>query len=113
MEFFYELGLKGKGLESPQKNDYFMAEKKSKARKMTSDEGKPSPSPTRKEHHKEVFAGMSKADQVDKAIKERKAAGNFLTVVPNAETHQPMPKTLNLKLSENYNLRENTKNKEM
>ena len=56
---------------------------------------------------------MSKADQVDKAIKERKAAGNFLTVVPNAETHQPMPKTLNLKLSENYNLRENTKNKEM
>ena len=55
---------------------------------------------------------MSKTDQVDKAIKERKAAGNFLTVVPNAETHQPMPKTLTLKLSENYNLRENTKNKE-
>ena len=56
---------------------------------------------------------MSKVDQVDKAIKERKAAGNYLTVVPNAETHQPMPKTLNLKLTGDYNLKENAKNKEM
>lgn len=88
MEFFYELGLKGKGLESPQKNDYYTAEKKSKAARNKSPvDGLPSASPSRKEHHKEVFAGMSKADQVDKAIKERKAAGNFLTVVPNAETH--------------------------
>jgi hypothetical protein len=42
---------------------------------------------------------MKKDDLVDKAIRERIAAGNYLTVVPNAETHQPMPKTTNLKLA--------------
>jgi hypothetical protein len=42
---------------------------------------------------------MKKDDRVEKAIKERVLAGNYLTVVPNAETHQAMPKTINLKLA--------------
>ena len=56
---------------------------------------------------------MKKEDRVDKAIKERMAAGNFLTVVPNAETHQAMARVLNLKLAGDYNIKENAKNKEM
>ena len=56
---------------------------------------------------------MKKEDRVDKAIKERIAAGNYLTVVPNAETHQVIPKTTNLKLKQNYSLMENHLNKEM
>lgn len=84
LEFFYELGLKGRGLENPQKNENFKSEKKRQKSPSVQSHGQ---SPTRKEAHKEVFAGMSKTDLVDKAIKERKIAGNYLTVVPNAETH--------------------------
>lgn len=83
LEFFYELGLKGKGLENAQKNENYTADKKRSKSPLEVENG----SPNRKELHKEIFSGMKKEDRVDKAIKERMAAGNYLTVVPNAETH--------------------------
>lgn len=109
LEFFYELGLKGKGLENAQKNENYTADKKRAKSPLEVENG----SPNRKELHKEIFSGMKKEDRVDKAIKERMAAGNYLTVVPNAETHQALLKTINLKLNKDYQLRENPKNKEM
>jgi hypothetical protein len=84
-----------------------------KKRTKSSSEIRENASPTRKEIHQEVFSGMKKDDRIGKAIKERIAAGNYLTVVPNAETHQAMPKTMNLNLAKDYELTENVKNKEM
>ena len=61
-----------------------------------------------------MFSGMKKKDdRVEKAIKERKLAGNYLTVVPNAETHEPLAKAFKLSLKQDYKLQENKMNKEM
>jgi hypothetical protein len=110
-EFFYELKLVGDGLQNPKKNEQVPKRKRTTtpSDKATS----PSAKGRMKEAHKDVFAGMSKNDPIGKAMKERTTAGNVLTVVPNAESHQPMPRTTNLKLHGDYNLRENTRNKEM
>lgn len=59
LEFFYELGLKGRGLENPQKNENLPSGKKSSKKR---DSVTSSHSPSRKEQHKEIFAGMSKSD---------------------------------------------------
>ena len=53
---------------------------------------------------------MGKSDPISKACKERVAAGNLLTVVNNAETYKPYPKTFNLKLVANYQLEDNPTN---
>lgn len=94
MEFFYELGLKGKGLENPSKNENYLEEIKRSKSPLEENA-----SPTRKELHKELFSGMGKEDRVAKAIKERMSAGSYLTVVPNAETHQVLTKTITFKLN--------------
>lgn len=110
MEHVTELYLVGDGL------------KKAKAQKSPTRTVSTSPSrkAKKKENHsspsvspKNPFKGMSKSDKIDKACKERKAAGNILMVVDNAETHMPIPRTFNLHLKYNYDLIENPMNKMM
>jgi hypothetical protein len=84
--------------------NFVTTERKPKARNRSP---LPDSSPSSKEVHKEIFSGVSKDDRIAKAVKERKDAGNYLTVVPNAETHEPLPKTISLRLAREYNLREN------
>jgi hypothetical protein len=109
-DYFWELKLVGDGLQNPKKNE--MVPKK-KRRSVASENRSASVSPSGRKTHKEAFSGMSRSDPIGKAMKERSDAGNILTVVPNAETHQPMPRTATLKLRSDYTLRENAKNKQM